>query len=221
MASLTFEDICTKLKEGDNFALSRWGDGEWSAVLGYQGANCDGHFYYPDMGLSLASILMEDQTHYMGIQPKAIQDMGKEITQWQLQHGCDIDWCNADVLHDASIAGILPKFIKAMRDRRVVLIGPDYLKPLALNRKWHQIVSPRRKVWKWYNTIYADLLDEISKDIVVLLVMSMPANIMVAQIVREFGETVTALDIGSVLDPYLAIRSRRYHRDIIEREFSE
>src|SRR5690606_3358473 len=39
--------MAERLQASEPFAFSRWGDGEWSAVLGIGTANCDGQAYAP------------------------------------------------------------------------------------------------------------------------------------------------------------------------------
>ena len=54
--NLTFNDInfyIELLKSNKKFSFTRWGDGEWSCAFGVQGANCDSHTYFPEMGKGL------------------------------------------------------------------------------------------------------------------------------------------------------------------------
>lgn len=217
MANLTFDDICGMLREKVNFSFSRWGDGEWSAALGREGRNCDGHPYFADMSLSLAAILLEPQTHYMGMQPKAMEDMGDEINAWMERHGCSIDWCVADVIHDASIAGRLNELHSALKRRQVLMVAPPYLAPVAQSLSAHHIICPPKNVWKFYDAIYDDIAGSLDRDTVVIYVASMPSNVLIAQFAREYQDTITQIDIGSAFDPYVGVQTRRYHKDIIER----
>ena len=217
-AEFDFDMLCAKLKERDNFSLSRWGDGEWSCVLGRDGRNCDDHPYAKDLSLALATVLLQDQRYYMGMQSKAMRDMGDEITRWVRHHGVQIEWCDADIIHDASIADRLDEMYDAMSARKKILVGPSILEPMATKLRAHHVVTPIRNVWKWtFPTIYTDATEQLDKDCVVLYCCSMATEVMIDKVNREYGDTVTQIDIGSAFDPYCNVRSRRYHQQIIER----
>jgi len=222
MDSLTFDSMLTKLKANENFSFSRFGDGEWAAVFGDEGGNCDKHPYYPEMGLALAAVLLKPQVGYMGLQPKAINDLGGRISEWCKANGCMIEWCNADLIHDASIADRLHELLGAMRTRKKILIGPVHLYDFAFRNQMIFIATPSKfPVWKAWTTIYADLVEQLDKDAVVLYCASMATEIMIDKASREYGNTITQIDIGSAFDPAGGVVSRRYHRAIIEREKGE
>jgi hypothetical protein len=49
----------------------------------------------------------------------------------------------------------------------------------------------------------------------------MASNVIIAQFAREYGNTITQIDAGSVFDPYCGVQTRRYHHKIIERLTAE
>ena len=169
------------------------------------------------MNLSLAAILLQDQVCYMGMQPKAIRDMGGKINAWIHEHNCGIEWCDSDIIHNASMEDRLDELGKALMGRKVVLIAPHRLKKMAVKFGAAHIKIPLTNVWKWYRQIYGDLQDQIGKDVVILYCMSMPTKVMINQVCREYGDTLTQLDIGSAFDPYCSFRTRKYHDEIIRR----
>ena len=221
MDKLTFEVMCVKLLKNENFSLQRFGDGEWNAVMGVQGMNCDSHCYYPEMGLALALCLLDKQRGYMGLQPFAMDRMGEKIDEWIANNGCTVEWCNADVLHDASIAGRIGEFIMALRGRKVIFVGPARLSRIATQLQAAHIIVPLTNVWKWRSTIYSDIQEQVSyfgRDVVILYSMSMPTNTLIRQLDIEYGNTITQISCGSMWDAYVGVASRRYHKQIIERE---
>lgn len=221
MASLTFDDVCAKLRARENFSFQRWGDGEWNSVTGVKGSNCDGAEYYPEQGLALSLCLLDKQRGYMGLQPFAVKRMGDKISEWCKENGCMVDWCDADILHDASIADRIPEFRKALRRRNVIFVAPKRLSLMAHDLQAAHVVVPLSKVWKWRSTIYSDIQEQIAhygKDTVILYSMSMPTNTLIRQIHMEYGDTVTQISCGSLWDAYCGFQTRRYHADIIRRE---
>ena len=217
MWGLTFDDICRNLKERENFSFSRWGDGEWICLMGNSGKNCDGHPYFPDLGLTLAGILIQDQTHHMGMQPFAMKRHGAEISTWCKENEVRMEWCDADIIHDASIADRLNDMGVAMAGRKVILVAPDRLAQMAWRYKAAHVHVPLTNCWKWRNTIHADILDEIDKDSVILYCASMMSKVLIARLVNEYGNTITQIDIGSAFDPLCGFATRGYHAGILER----
>jgi hypothetical protein len=211
---LSRTDICNKLLNNENFSFARYGDGEWSCVFGKRGGNCDGHPYNADLGLALSLC------YYMGIQPKALRDMGREIMDWQESMQTMIEWCDADVLHNASTQGLLHEFTKALGTRRCVFVGPERLSPIATKLSAPHVIVPLQNVWRWYRQIYGDILDQIDKDVVILYSMSMATKPMIHRIHEEYGDTVTQVDCGSVWDVYAGFPTRRYHQDIIRKGYT-
>jgi hypothetical protein len=218
MWELTYEDMCRKLAEKENFSFSRWGDGEWQSVFGVNGRNCDGHPFYADLSLSLASVLLQDQVGHMGMQPKAIRDMGEKIDAWCIVNGCGVEWCDADLLHEASIDDRLDELGVQLLKRKVIFVGPHRLKEIAWKFKANHVKVPLTHAWRYYRQIYGDLQDQIDKDVVVLYSMSMGTNVLINQIAREYGDVVTQISCGSLWEPYAyGGVTRKYHKKIMRR----
>ena len=123
---MLYKNFLNKIKFNKPFTFSRWGDGEFQAInLDKKGANCDGHKYFPDMSLELEKILESNPTYYTGLQPLAQKVMPEVIKEYDY-----INWVNADVFHDASINGEFNKFLSVINEKRVVIVGPDYMNKL-------------------------------------------------------------------------------------------
>ena len=50
-----------KIKNSEIFFLSRFNDGEWFCMKGYNGSNCDGHKYYKKLGKDLVNLCNSDR----------------------------------------------------------------------------------------------------------------------------------------------------------------
>ncbi len=91
--------LAEALLDRENFAFSRWGDGEWKALL-HPGAghNCDGHDYFPSLGAALAEVLESRPRYLLGMQSFAQKRMGGEISTWLAQRRLsDLVWCDSDI----------------------------------------------------------------------------------------------------------------------------
>ncbi|MEF8811131.1 MAG: hypothetical protein V5A47_09435, partial [Bacteroidales bacterium] len=64
--NFSYKDLIDNLIDREPFAFARYGDGEWNAIFGKDGTNCDGHEYYEDMGKRLADIVRSNPSYLMG-----------------------------------------------------------------------------------------------------------------------------------------------------------
>jgi len=218
---MTYEEMCVMLLKCENFSMARYGDGEFACLLGDSGKNCDGAEYFTDLAEALRTVLRSKPTYYLGMQPLAQNRMGGRINKWLSDEGIDVDWFNADIIHDASIAGKLGELIQALHDRKVICVMPQHLKPFADRLKAPHIVVPDHIAWKFYRTSYTDLIEQIAytgKDTVVLYCAGLATEVMIHHVWNDYGDTVTQIDLGSVLEPYVTgLPTRRYHKQIIDR----
>jgi|SaaInlStandDraft_2_1057019.scaffolds.fasta_scaffold111739_2 hypothetical protein len=214
---LTYEDIVNKLRNKEPFSFSRFGDGEFNAMLGKSGQNCDGHKYFKDMGAALVNVLDEqrpDQQYYLGMQNLAKRLNGDNKAFQELTDG--IDWCNADVIHYQNIKhNNLDELLDALKDRIVTLVGPLHLMELADANGWQFFKIPDKNCWIEYPTIhdYVNDSEAIEEGGVVLYCASMMANVIIDDFaIHRFSHWLTQIDIGSAFDPYVGKLSRSYHK---------
>lgn len=206
-----FEDMVRMLNEGTAFAFSRFGDGEFNAVFGGVGANCDGHPYYPDLGLRLRKIVESQPDYLMGLQPLAVMVFGTRRI-WELSKGAQ--WVLADALHNASLECQLDSFFDALTDRRTWLVGPEHLHAFSKSKGWSHQRVPAKDCWAEYTEILHHLENSISDSgDVVLFCASMMSNVLIDDLFRLAPEN-TYIDAGSVFDPYTGVISRAYHKEL-------
>ena len=214
---MNYDQFISKLQNKENFAFSRWGDGEFNCVLQTRPgkANCDGNLYYPDLGNALKEIIVGAPSYYMGMQPLAKRLFPAVANEWLLNGS---NWINADILHNASQKEGLYRLFRAYIDRQVLYVGPGYLYRIAKTpSRFYEIES--KNCWKHRALILADLSNILDNktDIVVLISAGMAANYLVDELHKIYGNQHTFIDAGSVFDPYCGVNSRKYHSQIIER----
>lgn len=208
--ALVYSAICDQLKSYKAFKFARYGDGEWNCMLGKQGQNCDGHKYFPDLGANLRRVILSEPQYDVGMQPLSMSyERADQIKEFCA--GLRINWVNADVLHNASIEGELHKFIDALKGRYIVLVGPVHLSGF-----WSQcvhIVVPPVNCWLEYENIRQQIEFHVDgvNNAVVLLAASMMSEVLIDDFADHHH---TFIDIGSVLDPYCGVISRRYHHKL-------
>lgn len=211
-----FDSFLLNIKNKSPFSFSRFGDGEARAILGYDGANCDGHTYFADMGAALANVLRSRPKYYLGIQNHALRTM-PDFQVWLQKNAFDIDhdFVNADVWHRASINGEFEKFFEALRHRSVLLVAPHDVAKLQIHSYWVEV--PARNCWQSKDAIMKGIDNYIDYADIVLFCASMASNVMIDELYQKHGSTKTFLDMGSVFSPYVGIANRSYHKKIIER----
>ena len=226
---LTYESLLEKIASKQPFSFTRYGDGEWNAIFGKEGANCDNHKYFPELGIKLANCLKENPQYFLGMQNLGYTQRTEQINSFlktnnilEAEH-----WSNADILHHASIKGKFSKFFEAINNvENVILVAPEYIMGIYKFMTYNKFVRvPEQNCFNAYNRIYDEIFTKIKmsdkqQHTVVLLVASMPANILVHDLFRNFGQTVSLLDIGSVLDPFVGKATRSYHRNMNIKELN-
>jgi hypothetical protein len=216
---LTYNDLINKLEKGINFSFARTGDGELSCIFGAKGGcnkdhNCDQSPYYPDLGNSLYDILVSEQRYYMGMQRMGFEQR-KNDPEF-IEATKDIEWCNADILHHASIKGHLECFNDALSHRKVILVCNHDLKKLSLKTHGNVLIK-KATAWKEFDQILGYLKKMAEADVVIIYCAGMMAGVLIDRMFDEFGLSITQIDAGSVLDPYAGNATRKYHKDIIKR----
>lgn len=223
-----YKQMCDAIASGEPFAFSRWGDGEWSCILGDKGENCDGHAYYPSLGLALADVLKSHPPYILGMQPKAMRGMGARITTWANREVPDIGtlrWINADVIHDASTEGKMPVLFDAIKARKraatgvscnVVLVGPPHINAMKDHLGddiW--IVNVRaQNCWATNRAVLQELKDVVDKSgVVVLFCAGMASKVWIDALYYARKDT-TLVDVGSAFDPWCGVLSRKYHHKL-------
>lgn len=202
----TLERMINMIRTGTNFKFARYGDGEFNCMFGKKGANCDGHEYFPDLGARLRKSFSKKVM--TGVQPLALTlNYKEEIIK--LIDGLDL--YNSDVLHNASIDLQMTRFMTVVLEskRSVVCAGPTHL----TNMFDEMILIPDKNCWLQYEGIKKNLSEWISEheNGIVFLCASMMSEVLI----KDFeDENVTIIDAGSVFDPYVGMKTRKYHHKL-------
>ncbi|MDA3926443.1 MAG: hypothetical protein PF904_17270 [Kiritimatiellae bacterium] len=206
-----------KLNNGEIYSFSRFGDGEWSAVLDHEGENCDGHTYFPELGEQLRLCLLHPKEYCLfGMQPLAMRLIGRELKAYLKKEDVDIPWYNSDVFHDANKKGELYPLVQALRNKKVVIIGPKFLSNMdeSVFSVSHFIQIPEKNCFLAKEVVKQAILD-FSKDkdgVVYAFSASMMANVLIDELSMELGATNWLIDFGSLWDVYVSVKSRSVYR---------
>jgi hypothetical protein len=204
----TLNGMVDNLKINKPFKFARYGDGEIYCMKGKVGQNCDNHVYYPQLGNRLRQAINQEPDYMVGIQPLSVSHLPQDVENY-FSHFTRL--YNADVLHNASMDGQLSKFTGALLGHYIVLVGPPHLADYF--KECVHIVIPSENCWTEYENVRQQIdfhVDGIN-NAVVLLASSMMSEVLI----DDFSDYHhTFVDVGSVLDPYCGVNSRRYHHKL-------
>ncbi len=219
----SLEGMLDKLRTGKPFGFSRWGDGEWRSVLNTgRGQNCDGHRFFPQMGVDLGEVLRRRPEYLLGMQNFSLKQFGEKIHTWLTKQKLnDLVWYDADVFHKASINGRLNDVLEAIKDRHVVMVGPDHLKRLRPDYIQYKtfIDVPPNDAYLSRDRIIRDIksaiCDHDGDQVLVALSAGMPAGLVLDELYNKIiGKGFSIVDFGSLWDPLVGVNSRTYHRNL-------
>lgn len=212
-----YNKVLEHLNKGENFSISRFGDGEWNCILGKRGKNCDGHTYFKDLGRRLSKVLRDNRGYYLGLQNHAYKDENFHdfINEYIIDYS--IDFVDSDFLHRASIKDELELFFDALKGKDIVLVAPQRHKNLDKIEVREHIIIPDIDCWNSYVDVLKKLLPVVKENTVVLYCASMMSNVLIDDLFMTKNGTITQIDCGSVFEPYIGVRNRSYHKTILQR----
>lgn len=207
-----YETFIHNLTNNINFHFTHWGDGEFAWFV-KSGPKWDAlSKRYPNdahyLDSKLERIILSNPSYFFGIQQLAIRIHGDELNKYtdNLPNKCD-----AASFHNASMKGTLNQFVDAVKHRKLLLVGPEYLKKIKIH---NHIIIPRDRAWLEGDKIKEKIVNRLEDDIVVMYCVSFISRIWLDEL---SSENITQLDIGSVFDPYCDYNCRTYHQSIMDR----
>lgn len=219
------------IRDRTPFAFSRWGDGEWSCILGRRidpARNACGMPYSAPLRKDLTAILTSEASYALGLCDSVIhgrsayhKTMAKDVAAWIEAHA-RVRWVFGDGIENLSVTGQLRTLTEALATRTVIMVGPDYLRDdLRLFPMAGHVSVPD------LNMRHEDHVDRLVDQAgtllsqwpaaVVTISAGMTANILADRLFRAFP-LASFLDCGSVWEPYAGRSNRNYHDGILARE---
>jgi hypothetical protein len=206
------------LASGKPYSFARYGDGEWSAMLGKQGANCDGHQYTPELGRRLCAAVSQPADYLYGLQRCAMRNDGRAIARFVRKNKVNIPWHNSDVLHLANIDGRLYPLVNELRKMCVVMVGPEYLRK-AEGRLFpfaQFIEVPQKDCFRAVERLKEEIVQAVKgrEKMVIALSASMAANVIIHELYPQLGKAHWMIDFGSLWDIYAGVKSRGHYNTL-------
>lgn len=218
---LSADNIAKMIKNRVPFTFSRFGDGEWNAILGKRPgkANTDRQ-PYDNVAADLVKVLTDKPGYMLGLQPLAVRLYDKEIEDWLAQRSlAGLKWYNSDCFHAASRKNELEPLLKALAIRDVIQIGPPHLDALKLFPVRQRIRVPgdgQAQTRRDEVTKQAIAAAACFAEPVFVVSAGMTAKWIIHHLFKSVAN-ITIVDTGAVWDPYVGVKSRSYHQGIMDR----
>lgn len=202
-----YSEMLDKLRRGEPFKFSRWGDGEWGCMKGWSGKNRDGNEYTPELRKELKRIMGSHPDYYIGLQYGVLynEELREFVFSWLFGYD-KMNFVNGDVLHQASEFGYLREFVDFFNPTgcATIIIGAEYFSDIPFFHR--HIVIPPANSYSENDKIIKEAEKYVDMNPVFLVAAAMNSNI----IIDRLPDNVTAIDIGSVFDPYLGRPRAQY-----------
>lgn len=207
-----------RIKRGQPFSFVRYGDGEFSAILGdnRQRTGSGSHsLTIPQMRADMRKSVLQRHkaaNYIMALRQTALKP---QIKRWIRQYAPDVAWHDCTVFYKASRKGRLYPFIQAVRDSGlpIVVVGPPWMR--RLNGKVFKLADfvdiPARDCY-WHKDKIIKRVLAFGKPAIITISAGPPGKIMVYELFRRIGQHSFIFDLGSLWDVYCGKRSRQYMR---------
>jgi hypothetical protein len=214
-------DYLKMLSTGQHFSFTRYWDGEMASIVGRTGKNIDSCDYSRELCVALRATIALNKKYYHGLFNPSwsnnTKNLRRQFEEYLLAVNSRVMWYDAMVFQRAFERGGFFPVIKALRARECVLVGGVHLRPVIdiLNLKLF-IEAPKTDAFIEIKRIEDDVRDAALNIThpVVIFSAGMASNCIIDDLHGEINATM--VDMGSVWDATLSLRTRKWMRSIPE-----
>lgn len=212
----TIDDYISLIKSGERFAVARYGDGEWGAILGKIESTCYGDVVTPELRTAIANTLLSPKPYFYA---SLGEPWTAEVDEWSYRQQINCTWAKKQVLEQASRDGRLLDFLRSIKRRRSLVVGLPRLSKLQeiLGCEHVEVIGPncfgrlREIVWNTREAV------RLFKSDVILIACGLTSVVLIHELFDQVDATL--IDVGALFDPFCGVESRRGHRSEEHREF--
>lgn len=221
------DEISSGLSVGKNYTIMRFNDGEWAFSNNYQpyiqkrlkllhtGEDAELSLKY---GGRLLKKIIEDEPEYM----VSIDSQSYSHKEYKKYLNRDIDKfknvIGGGIFNLWSLYTGFNDLFKIFEERNTLVVGPDYLQDLPFKSSFITLDSVtaiydiQKNVWQ----IIRYLDKHYKPNMVIIYSCSFIAKVAIDEIYKIYGDTITQLDMGASLNPFVGISNRPWHDFIIK-----
>lgn len=215
--NVSLSQYIDRLKNNKYFSFVRYGDGEWNALFGVRGMAGRAQKLSLAFHEDMKKALLEGSKFtgvFFGIQRYALGRMRNGIKVFLIKNSLNISWVDADVFHRASRDGSAFPLIKILREKKMVIVGPDFLKHLSKQTLPHTrfVEIPSKNSYGRKDEILKAILTmnkEIGNDVVYSFSSGPSAEVFILNLHKRMPQNFF-IDFGSFWDIFVGRRTRGY-----------
>lgn len=198
------------------FGLARYGDGEWLAILGEIGRkNSNGCTFTQELCDALRGVLRNNLPYEHSILRIARDRLGARIGKFLGETDCEVEWTIGNTVADASTSGKLWPLIAHLRQRKILYVGPKYLRDI--NKVFFKYMAyvevPPIDAYKDRVRIIQEIMEAVERGADFIGFSSgHHTHIFIDAIWQKIRNRISFIDFGSVWDGYLGVKSRKFIR---------
>ena len=193
------------MKEGKLFSMARYFDGEWNSITGRRGyplRTGGGHTYFPALKNDLCESILKPHIHplYFYGTWYAIQQSGNFSNVFCTHNDININWHNGYIYHDASMKGNLFPLIEQLRNKKIIMIGPDSLRSAEdrLFKYEHYIRTEDRDCYLQQDSLVDQTLDVAFDGCLIAVHASLAGKSIVYKLYSHLKDSCYIIDFGSI-----------------------
>ena len=212
------------VRDVENFTMVRYQDGEWTCML-----KIEPHFTnkIPKYGIEIdklgdemLKIIESKPEYYISVNAGTFYERAGIV--WPYIKDLKRLYVG-EVFRRKSVEEGLDEFIESLKTRKVIVVGPLWLRPLSDLFSHTHIICP-------FGTLFLDeeikiLEEKVSTELenckeenpVVLYSCSIPAKLMSEKFYNQYKDKITQIDMGAIWDPYCGKKTRPYHEKVLDR----
>lgn len=216
---IPLQSYVDRLRSNQYFSFARYGDGEWRILIKGCGlVACRLQVVNPQMQVDMIRSLtvhVNESGLIFGMQNYAVRIYGHLIPIFLQKYKLeDIHWTEADVFHYASRDGLLYPLIKQLREMKVVIVGPSFLRKLSKRTfNYTKFIEVRPKnCYAQQPIIKSNILKvhtELKENVVYSFCCGPLAETLILDLHSQMSKNFL-IDFGSVWDVFCGWKSRGY-----------
>lgn len=225
----TIDDLVAEIRTGQMFSYSRFGDGEWSAMLGHPGANCDLCEYFPELGAALRRAMTSRLPYRRALAAWEDHPLPSEFGRWMESKGlASREWYPTELFARGALE-------YALKGKRVpyldmllsppnpflshVVVGPRYVLESGVVPMDRFVEVPIRDAYRDLERIEVEIgrcVTVLPKPAIVSISAGMASNVIVEDLYDGLHDRALLIDVGALWEPYIERATRPWHKHVIE-----